>query len=1022
MVSSFLILISKCLRNSPAVPVAQETAYPRLKSSPSSKELKAIYTPTPDELLLAQQNTKNQETQLSFLIFLKTFQRLGYATPIATVPPRIIQHISKICQIPISSAELQDYDCSKTRTRHLAVIRDYLDINAYGRKAAKVMVQTMETAVTTLQDLVDIINVSLEELIRQRYELPGFTTLERMARKIRKAYTEQLYKQIIRPLNKRHRTQLDTLFIVSNDTTNTLWNDLKQEPGPPTLGELKDLIERLNWLTDLGLQTASLVDIPDTKVKHLAAEARALEASQMKRLVPEKRYSLALTFLATQYAQTLDDLAEMFIKRMNSMHHKASETLQDYRKEHQERTDGLISTLKDLVTAFTSDADLDHRLMSMTTVISAYGHSLLDDCEAHLDHTGNNYLPFLQRFYSSHRASLFRLLEVVPLHSSTQDTHLMDAIAFICAHRSSRKLWISTDQSDATVEEPPTQSLNLSWIPKPWWPLVTGQSQKSPLPTKVHRHHLELCVFSQLLLELQCGDMYIEGSSEYRDYYGQLLPWEDCEPQLEDYSQMMKIPTDGKAFVKQLRQYLITVSQKTDQAFPSNTQAQFQQGKLVIRRPQRTSIKGFSALKSEIEKRIKPINLLDILSDTEKWLNWTRCFKPMSGHVAKLTNPIARYIATTFCYGCGLGPSQLSRSLKDFNHRQLFRVNQRHITNEHLQNAINTIINGYNKFDLPKVWGSGKHASVDGTKWDIYEQNLLAEYHIRYGGYGGIGYYHVSDTYIALLSHFIPCGTYEAIYILDGLHDNPTNIRPDTIHGDTHAQSCTVFGLSYLLGIKLMPRIRRWKHLKFYRPSRSTQYDHIDSLFSEVIDWDLIEQYLPDMLRVVLSIKAGKFNPSTILRKLSTKSQKNKLFQAFHALGCAVRTGFLMEYINDVDLRQLIQGATNKSETFNAFIKWISFGGDGVIATNNREEMRKRIRYNHLIANCLIFYNVSQISRILNELKQEGFKIDPEAIAALSPYIRRHINRLGQYLLDLSRIPEKINYNVSIFEDMILQS
>jgi hypothetical protein len=32
----------------------------------------------------------------------------------------------------------------------------------------------------------------------------------------------------------------------------------------------------------------------------------------------------------------------------------------------------------------------------------------------------------------------------------------------------------------------------------------------------------------------------------------------------------------------------------------------------------------------------------------------------------------------------------------------------------------------------------------------MYEQNLLAEYHIRYGGYGGIGYYHVSDTYIAL--------------------------------------------------------------------------------------------------------------------------------------------------------------------------------------------------------------------------------------------------------------------------------
>jgi TnpA family transposase len=74
--------------------------------------------------------------------------------------------------------------------------------------------------------------------------------------------------------------------------------------------------------------------------------------------------------------------------------------------------------------------------------------------------------------------------------------------------------------------------------------------------------------------------------------------------------------------------------------------------------------------------------------------------------------------------------------------------------------SLHCYINAYNRFNLPKYWGTGNQASVDGTKWDIYENNLLAEYHIRYGGYGGIGYYHVSDTYIALFSHFIPCGVW----------------------------------------------------------------------------------------------------------------------------------------------------------------------------------------------------------------------------------------------------------------------
>ena len=70
---------------------------------------------------------------------------------------------------------------------------------------------------------------------------------------------------------------------------------------------------------------------------------------------------------------------------------------------------------------------------------------------------------------------------------------------------------------------------------------------------------------------------------------------------------------------------------------------------------------------------------------------------------------------------------------------------------------------------LPKCWGNNSSVSTDGTRWDIAENNLLSEYHIRYGAYGGIAYYHVTDTYIALFSHFIPCGVREAIYVFDGL-------------------------------------------------------------------------------------------------------------------------------------------------------------------------------------------------------------------------------------------------------------
>ena len=101
----------------------------------------------------------------------------------------------------------------------------------------------------------------------------------------------------------------------------------------------------------------------------------------------------------------------------------------------------------------------------------------------------------------------------------------------------------------------------------------------------------------------------------------------------------------------------------------------------------------------------------------------------------------------------------------------------------------------------------------------------------------------------------------------------------------------------------MQQRLRNIKELTFFRADAETTCQHIDVVFSDTVDWELIETHLPDMLRVVLSIMEGKISASTILRKLSTNSRKNKLFKAFHALGSAVRTGFLMEYIHSAKLR-----------------------------------------------------------------------------------------------------------------------
>jgi TnpA family transposase len=304
---------------------------------------------------------------------------------------------------------------------------------------------------------------------------------------------------------------------------------------------------------------------------------------------------------------------------------------------------------------------------------------------------------------------------------------------------------------------------------------------------------------------------------------------------------------------------------------------------------------------------------------------------------------------------------------------------------------------------LPKIWGTGQTAAADGTQLELPRENPFASYHIRYGGYGGIAYHHVSDIYIALFSHFIPCGVWEAIYILEGSSKNKSDIQPDTVHADTQGQSAPVFGLAYLLGIKLMPRIRNWSDLKFFRPDKDSIYQHIDSLFSDPIDWELIETHWQDLMQVVLSIQAGKISSPMLLRKLGNYSRKNRLYRAFRELGRVVRTQFLLQYIADIRLREQITAFTNRVESYNGFSKWFAFGGE--ITNNDREEQEKVIKYIDLIANAVIFHNVVDMTNIIYALKAEGHEVKRENVSCLSPYLTRHIRRFGDYLVDMETLP-----------------
>jgi hypothetical protein len=221
---------------------------------------------------------------------------------------------------------------------------------------------------------------------------------------------------------------------------------------------------------------------------------------------------------------------------------------------------------------------------------------------------------------------------------------------------------------------------------------------------------------------------------------------------------------------------------------------------------QRASAK---ALEQELKARMPERSLTGIVSRTAYWVEWWRRFGPASGNEPKLKDPFGRYVITTFVKGTNMGPYEADRHIPGVSGHELSLAANRHFSIPTLNEAIADLVNAHARLDISQAWGDGSTVAADGTHMNTYLNNLLSETSVRYGKPGGIAYHH------------IPRGMREAVYIIEGPLKNTSELKPTTVHADTQGQSFPVLALAHFLGFDLLPRIRNWKDLTYYRPSKS---------------------------------------------------------------------------------------------------------------------------------------------------------------------------------------------------------
>lgn len=184
----------------------------------------------------------------------------------------------------------------------------------------------------------------------------------------------------------------------------------------------------------------------------------------------------------------------------------------------------------------------------------------------------------------------------------------------------------------------------------------------------------------------------------------------------------------------------------------------------------------------------------------------------------------------------------------------------------------------------------------------------------KYGNEPGLkAYTHVNDRFAPFASQTIPATVREAPYILDGLLMNEAGRQVGEQYANTAGFMDHLFGISAMLGYRLVLRIRDLPSKRLYVFNPAATPKDLRGLVGGKIRKELIVANWPDLFRCAATMAAGKIRPSQSLRKLASYPRQNYLAAALREVGRVERTLFIIEWILDTDMQRRARSASTRA-------------------------------------------------------------------------------------------------------------
>lgn len=145
-------------------------------------------------------------------------------------------------------------------------------------------------------------------------------------------------------------------------------------------------------------------------------------------------------------------------------------------------------------------------------------------------------------------------------------------------------------------------------------------------------------------------------------------------------------------------------------------------------------------------------------------------------------------------------------------------------------------------------------------------------------------------------------------------------------------------------------------------------------------------------------MKLKRCSASQMLKMLSSSECDNTLYKAFKEFGRLLKTHFILNYIDDQELRQNIQKQLNRVELSQKLSDKVLFGRNGKLQVGLQDKIQLVMASNTLLRNMIILWNYLFLSDHCLSLSSHDERVNViKSISTGSVIAWAHINFMGIY-------------------------